>query len=212
MRVRSRSTRCRDRRFHWPNASQFLLAALWHRARARHLVGSKSNGPRPAVPVAHLGGEQALHPRTAHEARRNGPGDPAARVLQPRAGRTGLSPRNRHRHADRLSSRRLVDADEDVRPDHAGAAADLSAGLAPARAGDLSEVRAGGAVRHRGLLDVADGHQHDAGGACDPAGLLERRAGPAALEDDHVHEDHRAGNAARTCSPATASVSASHGW
>ena len=45
----------------------------------------------------------------------------------------------------------------------------------------LPEVRAGGAVRHRRLLDVADGDQHDGRRARDSAGLLERRQGAAAV-------------------------------
>ena len=49
------------------------------------------------------------------------------------------------------------DADTHVRSDHAGAAADLAAGLAAARADPVSEVGAGGTLCHRGLLDVADG-------------------------------------------------------
>ena len=84
-------------------------------------------------------------------------------------------------HAARVPARRLADADADVRSAHAGAAADLAAGLAAARPGAVPEVRAGGALRDRRLLDVADGHQHDDGRARHPAGLLERRQGAAAV-------------------------------
>ena len=47
-----------------------------------------------------------------------------------------------------------------LRSDHSVPAADLAAGLAAARAGDLPQVGAGGGVHHRALRDVADGDQH----------------------------------------------------
>src|SRR4030095_13297318 len=92
--------------------------------------------------------------------------------------------------------RRLVNAHEDVRSDATGAAADLAARMAAAWPGDLPEVRAGGTLRDRRVLDVAHGDQHDARRARDPAGLLERRTRAASVEDDDLHEDHRAGDAA----------------
>ena len=53
--------------------------------------------PRPAVAAADVGGEQDLHPRAARQARRNGSGHRAARLLQPDARRAGLPARHRHR-------------------------------------------------------------------------------------------------------------------
>ena len=116
-------------------ARQFPLAALRHRARSRDLVGRQPNGSRSAVAGADMGREQALYPRAAHEAGRNRSGDPAARLLQPGASRARLPARDRHRDTNRVPARRLVDAHEDVRSDHAGAAPDLAARVAATRPG-----------------------------------------------------------------------------
>ena len=84
-------------------------------------------------------------------------------------------------HAAGLHPRAVEAVREELRPDHPGPAAGVAAGLAAARPGAVREVGPGGAVHHRDLLDVADGAQHRARRAVDPAGLPERRAGAAAL-------------------------------
>ena len=88
------------------------------------------------------------------------------------------------------------DAAPDVRSGHPDPAADFAAGVAAARAGALSEVGAGGALRDCGLLDVADGDQRRGRREGDSAGLLERGEGAAALEVHDVHQDRDPGDAA----------------
>ena len=98
-----------------------LVSARRHRARTARSGGGRAGGARSPVAGADVGREQGLHPRAAHQARRNGSGHPAAGLLQPGARRPRLSARHRHRHADRVPARGLVDAAPDVRSDHAGA-------------------------------------------------------------------------------------------
>ena len=177
------------------------------------LVGARAL-PVPDLPspVRDLGGEQALHPRAVREARRDGSGHRAARLLQPGARRAGLPARHRDRHAARLPARRVADADADVRSDHPGAAADLAAGLAAARPGAVPEVGAGGALRHRGLLDVADG----ASTRCRACARSRRTTGtsPRCCGCRARRRSRRSSCRRRcpTCSPASASASASPGW
>ena len=101
---------------------------------------------------------------------------------------------------------------QELRPDHPDAAAGLAAGLAAAGAGAVPEVEPGGALHHRDLLDVADGAEHRAGGALDPAGLPERRPGAAALARPRRSSRSCCRRRCPTCSPASASAWASPGW
>ena len=115
--------------------------------------------PRSAVAAQDVGGEQAVSARAVREARRDGSGHRAPRLLQPRPGGEGVSPRRADRDAARPAARAVADAAPDVRSGHPDPPADLAAGMAAARARRVPEIRAGRAVRHCHLLDVADGDQ-----------------------------------------------------
>ena len=72
---------------------------------------------------------------------------------------------SRHWRPARVSARHVEGRPSHVRSRDSGFAADLAAGVAAARARAVSEVGAGSSVRHRRLLDVAHGLEHD-GRAC----------------------------------------------
>ena len=105
------------------------------------------------------------------------PGHRAARVLQPDARRPRGScsaSRSRRRSAScsgmsKTLTRMFDPVMQVMRP--ISPLAWLPLGLI-----SVQEVRAGGALRDRRVLDVADRHQHDGRRARHPAGLLERRA------------------------------------
>src|SRR5262249_15667691 len=75
-------------------------------------------------------------------------------------------------------------------------AADLAAGVAAARPGDLPEVRARRDLHDRALRDVADGHQHGGRRPVDQPGTPERGPRPEALAQADADEDHRPGEPA----------------
>ena len=159
--------------------------------------GASLQGPRPALAAEDVGGEQDLRPRAVREARRDGPGHRAARVLQPGAGRAagscsgaaigtplgflfGVSP---------LLTRMFDPLMQVMRP--ISPLAWLPLGLVLFQ---KSEPAALFAIAVCSMWPTR--HQHDDGRPRDPAGLLERREGAAALADDDVPQDHRAGDAA----------------
>ena len=93
---------------------------------------------------------------------------------------------------------------QELRPDHPDPAPGVAAGLAAARPGAVPELEAGGAVHHRDLRDVADGAEHRARRALDPAGLPERRAGAAAVAGQDASSRSCCRPRCPTCSPASA--------
>ena len=93
----------------------------------------------------------------------------------------GYSLAHPHRNAPRPLARRLGDVQQELRPHHPDPAPGVSAGVAPARSGDLSEARARRHLHHRHVLDVADRAQHRDRSPGHSAGVHERRQGAPAL-------------------------------
>src|SRR5215203_3879824 len=72
----------------------FLSSARWHCARRARLVVREHRGDRSPVSGEDLGREQDVSHGTVGEARRDGPGNGTARVLQPGTG--GIWIHDRH--------------------------------------------------------------------------------------------------------------------
>ncbi len=150
----------------------------------------------PAVAGQDLGGEQALRRGAVRKARRAGSGHPALHLVLAGAGGEGVRAGAAARGAAGVHPGVVEAVLEELRPHHPDAAAGVAAGVAAAGAGAVPEVAPGGAVHHRDLLDVADGAEHGAGRAIDPAGLPERRQGAAAVAQQDALQGAAAGRAA----------------
>src|SRR6185369_14420748 len=135
--------------------------------------------------VAHLGGQQTLHPFPIRKTRRARPGDLALHVVLAASRRQGVRAGDPARDAARLAAGRLEVVHALLRSNHSDLAARLAARVVAARARHFSEARPGRYLHDRDVFDVADRAQHRARRALHPAGLFERgaRAATLALED-----------------------------
>ncbi len=108
------------------------------------VVGGEHDCRGSPVTTQDMGGKQALHHGALGEARGNGSGHRTPRLLQPSARRARVSARHRHRHTARILARHVDDRTSDVRSGHPDTETHLAAGVASARSGAVSEVRACG--------------------------------------------------------------------
>src|ERR1051325_5520132 len=139
------------------------------------VAGLEQNlGAEPADATQDMGGEQIIHPAAVCQTRRNGPGNSALYLEQPRARRQGLLAGAVAGHPAGLPAWRLEILHQSVRSLNSDFETDFTSGVVAARPGALPENHAFSHLHDRDLFDVADRAEYRHRRAQCAAGLSQR--------------------------------------